>query len=197
VEEQLQSALQDNGTKSSELCTPCDVNFDGGCRTAATPLPSKTQCQLSDCPQKGPAGDADRDFMVDKNYLGHLGTLSWVQRVCRPDLAHACGCLTRVGHNPGKAHWRLLQHCARYLHGTQGMGLAYERRSGASTTAMTPEGWTDPDFAPNYGDGHDNHRSISGHLFSYTTTHPPFMSCRLLPLQFVQNHQRRIPGSST
>jgi hypothetical protein len=81
------------------------MNFDGGCRTADTPLPSKTQCKLSDCPQKGPAGDADRDFMADKNYLGHLGTLSWVQRVCRPDLAHACGCLARVGHNPGKAHW--------------------------------------------------------------------------------------------
>jgi hypothetical protein len=58
------------------------MNFDGGCRTAATPLPSKTQCQLSDCPQKGPAGDADRDFMADKNYLGHLGTLSLAQRVC-------------------------------------------------------------------------------------------------------------------
>jgi hypothetical protein len=88
--------------------------------------------------------------MADKNYLGHLGTLSWVQRVCRSDLAHACGCLARVGHNPGKGHWRLLQHCARYLHGTQDMGLVYERRSDASTTAVTLEGWTDPDFAPNY-----------------------------------------------
>jgi hypothetical protein len=48
-------------------------------------LPSKAQCQLNDCPQKGPAGDADRDFMADKNYLGHLGTLSWVLRVCRLD----------------------------------------------------------------------------------------------------------------
>jgi hypothetical protein len=62
------------------------MNFDDGCRTAATPLPSKAQCRLSDCPQKGPAGDADRDFMADKNYFGHLGTLSWVHRVCRPDL---------------------------------------------------------------------------------------------------------------
>jgi hypothetical protein len=70
---------------------PRAVNFDGGCRTVDTPLPSKTQCKLNDCPKKGPDGDADRDFMADKNYLGRLGILSWVQRVYRPDLAHACG----------------------------------------------------------------------------------------------------------
>jgi hypothetical protein len=44
-----------------------------------------------------------------------------------------------------------LQQCVRYLHGTQYMGLAYERRSNANTTAMTLEGMTDSDFAPNYG----------------------------------------------
>jgi hypothetical protein len=57
---------------------PHAMNFDGGCRTADTPLPSKTQCQLNDCPKKGPAGDADRDLMVDKNFLDHLGAMSWV-----------------------------------------------------------------------------------------------------------------------
>jgi hypothetical protein len=167
------------------------MNFDGGCRTADTPLPSKTQCKLTDCPQKGPAGDTDRDFMADKNYLGHLGTLSWVQRVCRPDLAHACGCLARVGHNPGKAHWRLLQQCVRYLHGTRDMGLVYERRSNASTTAMTLEGMTDSDFAPNYGNEYDNYRSTSGHLFSYNNT-PVQWASRRQDLLAMAAHEAEI-----
>jgi hypothetical protein len=46
------------------------------------------------------------------------------------------------------------------------MGLVYERRSNASTTAMALEGMTDSDFAPNYGNEYDNYRSSSGHLFS-------------------------------
>jgi hypothetical protein len=46
------------------------------------------------------------------------------------------------------------------------MGLVYERRSDANTTAMALEGMTDSDFAPDYGNGYDNYRSTSGHLFS-------------------------------
>jgi hypothetical protein len=50
------------------------------------------------------------------------------------------------------------------------MGLTYERRSNANTTAMALEGMTDSDFAPNYGSEYDNDRSTSGHLFSYSIT---------------------------
>jgi hypothetical protein len=67
-----------------------------------------------------------------------------------------------------------------YLHGTQYMGLAYERRRpDASTTAMaTLEGMTDSDFAPDYGNEYDNYRSTSGHLFPYNNTPVQWASLR-------------------
>jgi hypothetical protein len=71
------------------------------------------------------------------------------------------------------------------------MGLVYERRSDASTTAMALEGWTDSEFAPNYGDGYDNYRSTSGHLFSYNNT-PVQWASRRQDLLVMGAHEAEI-----
>jgi hypothetical protein len=71
------------------------------------------------------------------------------------------------------------------------MGLVYERRSDASTTAMTPEGWTDSDFAPNYGNGYGNYRSTSGQSFSYNNT-PVQWASRRQDLLAMSAHEAAI-----
>jgi hypothetical protein len=90
-------------------------DFDDGCRnTAATPAPPKTLVNLNDCPAKDSSGDDDRQFMADKPFSAGVGGMAWIARVHRPDLSHAVSSLARVTHNPGPAHWRRLQHCARH-----------------------------------------------------------------------------------
>jgi hypothetical protein len=71
------------------------------------------------------------------------------------------------------------------------MGLVYERRSDANTTAMALEGWTDSDFAPNYGDGYGNYRSTSGHLFPYNNT-PVQWASRRQDLLAMGAHEAEI-----
>jgi hypothetical protein len=71
------------------------------------------------------------------------------------------------------------------------MGLVYERRSDANTTAMALEGMTDSDFAPNYGNGYDNCRSTSGHLFSYNNT-PVQWASRRQDLLAMAAHEAEI-----
>jgi hypothetical protein len=73
------------------------------------------------------------------------------------------------------------------------MGLAYERRSDANTTAMALEGTTDSDFALNYGNGYgnDNYRSTSGHLFSYNKT-PVQWASRRQDLLAMAAHEAEI-----
>jgi hypothetical protein len=56
---------------------------------------------------------------------------------------------------------------------------------------MTPEGMTDSDFAPNYGNGYDNCRSTSGHLFSYNNT-PVQWASRRQDLLAMAAHEAEI-----
>jgi hypothetical protein len=56
---------------------------------------------------------------------------------------------------------------------------------------MTLEGMTDSDFAPNYGNGYDNCRSTSGHLFSYNNT-PVQWASRRQDLLAMAAHEAEI-----
>jgi hypothetical protein len=196
VEEQLQSALQDHGTKGSELRTSRDEFRRRVSHRRHTTGPSKTQCQLSDCPQKGPAGDADREpsWQTRTTCVGHLGTLSWVQRVCRPDLAHACGCLAQVGHNPPRKGTlgaiTALREVPPPWHTRHGTGIrtAIRRQHHGDGARRL---WTDSDFAPNYGDGYGNYRSTSGHLFPYNNT-PVQWASRRQDLLAMAAHEAEI-----
>ena len=146
-------------------------NFDDGCReTANTPAPPKALVNPNDCPSPGPSGDKDRAFMADKPFSAGVGGMAWIARVHRPDLAHAVSSLARVTHNPGPAHWRRLQHCARYLAKTANDTLIYHRHPEADNTPLSVQGYTDSDFSPDYGTYADNYRSTTGNHFDYNNT---------------------------
>jgi hypothetical protein len=76
------------------------------------------------------------------------------------------------------------------------MGLVYERRADANTAPMTLDGWTDPDFVPNYGTGYGNYRSISGHLFTYNNT-PVQWASRRQDLLAMGAHEAEFTQRST
>ena len=133
-------------------------------RSAYTPALANTLLSSRDCPAPGPEGDADREFMKDKPYRQCIGDLLWLSRVYRYDLQYAVNACARVANNPGPKHWQALCKILRYLNHTREYRLVF-RKPEASQPHVT--GYTDSDWAPNYGTYFDNYRSTSGSIISH------------------------------
>ena len=56
-------------------------------------------------PPPGPEGDDERECMRTRTFRAVIGSLLWLSRGSRPDLAWITGMLSRVLHNPGRLHW--------------------------------------------------------------------------------------------
>lgn len=74
-------------------------------------------------------------------YAAALGVLRYIADCTRPDIAFVTGALARSTKDPTMRHWRALQYVARYLRGTQHMGLQYR---GTDTPLQA---YADADFA--------------------------------------------------
>ena len=123
-----------------------------------------------DCPAEGSAGDADRAFMKDKPYREAIGDLLWIARVYRYDLQYAVNACSRVAGNPGPAHWHAVCKILRYLNHTKDLALVYRKhplpQHADFSKPNTTLGYSDSDWAPNYGTWFDNYRSTSGKIVS-------------------------------
>ena len=65
--------------------------------------------------------------MVDVPYRLAIGSLMYLATCTRPDLSAAVSELSRFIQNPGAGHWEGVKRVLRYLSGTIGEGLLYER----------------------------------------------------------------------
>src|ERR1700733_13052204 len=88
-------------------------------------------------------------------YLSAVGSLMDLSVGTRPDTSFAVGALSRFNANPGKAHWKQVQHIFKYLAGTKDLTLCY----GPGQDSTSLQIYSDADYA---GDV-DSARSTSSH----------------------------------
>ena len=88
-------------------------------------------------------------------YLSAVGSLMYLAVGTRPDISFAVGALSRFNANPGKAHWKQVQHVFKYLASTKDLMLCY----GPGQDGTSLQIYSDADYA---GDV-DSACSTSGH----------------------------------
>jgi hypothetical protein len=92
-------------------------------------------------------------------YASAIGSLMYAQVYTHPDLAFMTGMLDRYQKNPGISHWNGINKALRYIQGTKGLMLTYER-----SDSLKIVGYSDSDFT-----GYLNtDRSTSGYVFKLT-----------------------------
>jgi hypothetical protein len=67
------------------------------------------------------------DQMKSVPYASAVGSLMYAQVCTRPDLAFVTGMLGRYQKNPDISHWNGIKKSLRYIQGTKGLMLTYER----------------------------------------------------------------------
>lgn len=91
-------------------------------------------------------------------YTSAVGCLMYAMICTRPDLAQAVSVVSKYMSNPGKAHWDALKWILRYLKGTKGLGILFERKQEEACVA----GFVDSDYAGDL----DKRRSTTGYVFT-------------------------------
>jgi hypothetical protein len=89
-------------------------------------------------------------------YASAVRTQMYAQVCTHPDLAFMTGMLSRYQKNPGIDHWNGIKKALRYIQGTKGLMLTYERSDSLEIVC-----YSDSDFA----DCLDTDRSTSGYVF--------------------------------
>jgi hypothetical protein len=90
-------------------------------------------------------------------YASVVGSLIYAQVCTRPNLAFVTGMLDRYQKNSDKPHWDGAKKALRYLQGTKGLMLMYEK----SDAPLEIVGYSDLDFAGCL----DTEKSTSGYIF--------------------------------
>lgn len=126
------------------------------CDSVKTPMNPSTRLSKA----QGPQSDAERESMRDVPYSEAVGSLLYLARGTRPDIAYSVAFLSRFVANPGRAHWQAVKHLFRYLQGTKDLRLVY-RGDQFSVTELFR---VFSDSA--HGDSIDTGRSTSGYLLT-------------------------------
>jgi hypothetical protein len=92
-------------------------------------------------------------------YASAIESLMYAQVCTRPDLTFVTGMLGRYQKNPGISHWNGIKKTLRYIKGTKGLMLTYER-----SDSLEIVGYSDSDFAGCL----DTDRSTPGYVFKLT-----------------------------
>ena len=66
--------------------------------------------------------------MSNVPYSSVVGSLMYAMVCTRPDLSHAVSVVSRYMHNPGKDHWKAVKWILRYVKGTIGKGLVFDKK---------------------------------------------------------------------
>ncbi|CAI5720386.1 unnamed protein product [Peronospora destructor] len=96
-----------------------------------------------------------------KKFQSIVGSLLWLARCTRPDIAYAVHRATRRNHAPTTNDWQLSKRIARYLKGTMNVKLRIGQRDAEGKAAVQITSTSDADFA---GDKTDR-KSVSGAIF--------------------------------
>ncbi|KAG3235934.1 hypothetical protein PI124_g19044 [Phytophthora idaei] len=105
----------------------------------------------------GESEDADTSF----EYRKAVGMLMYLATGTRPDLAFAVGQLSRFVAKPSAKHVGTLKRVLRYLAGTVGYGITYERANEVPSSVAL-EGYCDSDWA----NDPESRKSTTGFVFT-------------------------------
>jgi hypothetical protein len=94
--------------------------------------------------------------MKSAPYASAVGSLMYAQVCTRPDLAFVTRMLDRYQKNTGINHWNGIKKALRYIQGTKGLMLTYER-----SDSLEIVGYSDSDFVGYL----DTDRSTSDYVF--------------------------------
>jgi hypothetical protein len=89
-------------------------------------------------------------------YASTVRSLIYSQVCTRPDLAFVTGMLGKYQKNPGLCHWNKIKKSFRYIQGTKGLMLMYERLDNLEMV-----GYSDLDYVGCL----DTEKSTSGYVF--------------------------------
>ncbi|GJV98037.1 retrotransposon protein, putative, ty1-copia subclass [Tanacetum coccineum] len=71
------------------------------------------------------SSDEEKAYMKKVPYASAVGSIMYVVRCTRPDVAFAQNLVSRYQQNPGKLHWVVVKHILKYLRNTKDMFLVY------------------------------------------------------------------------
>ena len=74
-------------------------------------------------------------------YQALLGALLYINLQTRPDICYSINVLSRHAKTPTTTHLRLLKHVARYLKGTSGLGLRFNRSKKMNLYLFVDSSW--------------------------------------------------------
>jgi hypothetical protein len=114
-------------------------------------------------------------------YASAVGSLMYAQVCTRSDLAFVIGMLGRYQKSPGISHWNGIKKALRYIQGTKGLMLTYERSNNLEIVGYS-------DFAGCL----DTDRSTSGCVFklaggaiSWSSSKQTIMTSSTMYAEFV------------
>jgi hypothetical protein len=108
---------------------------------------------------QSPRNQYEIDQMKSVQYASVVGSLMYAQVCTHPDLAFVTRMLVRYQKNLGINHWTGIKKFLRYIQGTNGLMLTYERSYNLEIV-----GYSDLDFAGCL----NTDRSMSGYVFKLT-----------------------------
>jgi hypothetical protein len=106
---------------------------------------------------QSPRNQYEIDQMKSIPYASAVRSLMYAQVCTHTDLAFVTGMLDRYQKNPGISHWNGIKKDLRYIQGTKGLMLTYERSDSLEIVS-----YSDSDFAGCL----DTDRSTSGYVFN-------------------------------
>ena len=142
------------------------------CKPVSTPLALhfKLSALLS------PQSDDEIEYIARVPYSSVVGSLMYAMVCTRPNLSHAVSSVSRYMANPGKEHWKAVQWILRYLRGSSGVCLHFERyRDGVI-------GHVNSDYAGDL----DKRRSLTSYVFSIG-------GCAIVGRQYCKLQLRCLP----
>lgn len=89
-------------------------------------------------------------------YRSAIGSLMYAAIGTRPDISFAVQHLSQFMSNPAPAHWTAVKRVFRYLNGTRGFGIIYNREG-----EILPLAYSDADWGSDVND----RKSVSGYVF--------------------------------
>ena len=125
------------------------------CKPVSTPSAAHYKLSAGCCP----TSEEDIESMSHVPYSSAVGSLMYAMVCTRPDLAYAVSVVSRYMHNPGKDHWEAVKWILRYVKGTVGKGLVFDKSKAATCNVV---GFVDSDYAGDL----DRRRSTSGYVFA-------------------------------
>jgi hypothetical protein len=123
------------------------------------------------------------DQMKSVSYSLDVRSLMYAQICTRPDLAFMTGMLGRYQKNLGVSHWNGIKKALRYIQGTKGLMLTYERSDSLEIVAYSYSDFTGC---------LDTDRSTSGYVFklagetiSWSSSKQIVMTSSMMYVEFV------------